>query len=274
MNVETTDTRCFNARSAEGESELWYKRLGHLNFISLGHLSSKKVAPEKSCDICITGKKPRLSFSSEMPPRATHALGVVHSDVCGTFKVPSLREKKYFVSFVDEFIRMTWVAFIKFKYEMVVEFKKFKVKAKNQSGQRLKILRTGGGGEFNSIEFKKFCEEHGIEHEVVAPYTSQHNGLAERRNRIMLDMIKNILKEKNLPHTLWGELISTSAYVLNRCPTKKLKEVVLIEKCAGRKQSVSHFKVFGYVCYKHIPDATRKKLDDRRRVMLLIGYHS
>ena len=85
---------------------------------------------------------------------------------------------------------------------MFAEFKKFKVKVQNQSGQRLKILKTDDGGEFNSIELKNFCEEHGIEHEVTASYTPQHNGLVERRNRTLLDMTHSMLKEKNLPYTL------------------------------------------------------------------------
>lgn len=75
---------------------------------------------------------------------------MVHSDVFGSIEVPSLGGNKYFVSFMEEFTRMTWVRLIKFKHEMFVEFQKFKVNAENQSGQRLKILRTDGGGEFNS----------------------------------------------------------------------------------------------------------------------------
>lgn len=96
VNVPITDTQCFSARNVEGESELWHKRSGHLHYKSLGNVSSKTlvhgipkiVAPEKSCDVCMKGKQPRWSFSSEMPPRATHVLGMVHYDVCGPFKVP------------------------------------------------------------------------------------------------------------------------------------------------------------------------------------------
>lgn len=87
-------------------------------------------------------------------------------------------------------------------------------------------------------------------------------------------MPMSMMKEKNLPKQLWGEAIATSAYVLNRCPKTKLKEVVPIEKWIGRKQSFIHFKVFGYVCYKHISNATRKKLDNRSKVILVICYHS
>ncbi|MCI60674.1 G-type lectin S-receptor-like serine/threonine protein kinase RLK1-like, partial [Trifolium medium] len=62
-------------------------------------------------------------------------------------------------------------------------------------------------------------------HEVTASYTPQHNGLAERRNRTLLDMAGCMLKGKGMPKNYWGKAVSTAAYVLNRCPTKKLKEV-------------------------------------------------
>ena len=66
---------------------------------------------------------------------------------------------------------MVWITLIKFKHEVFTEFQKFKLKAEKQSGHKLKVLRTNNGGEYNSTEFKKFCEENGIEHEVTAPCT-------------------------------------------------------------------------------------------------------
>lgn len=80
-----------------------------------------------------------------MAQRVKHALGVVHSNVCGPFEAPSLGENKYFLSFVDEFTRMT--SLIKFKHEVFGKFKKSKVKVENQSGQSLKILITNDEGE-------------------------------------------------------------------------------------------------------------------------------
>ncbi|XP_050877815.1 uncharacterized protein LOC127081616 [Lathyrus oleraceus] len=87
-----------------------------------------------------------------------------------------------------------------------------------------------------------FCEENGIELEVTAPYTPQHNVLTERRNETLLDMTRSMLKEKKLLHTLWGEVVTTAAYGLNRCPTKKLKEIVPLEKRTGDKQRDSEFE--------------------------------
>ena len=104
--------------------------------------------------------------------------------------------------------------------------------------------------------------------------TPQHNGLAERRNRTLLDMARSMLKQKNMPHEFWGEAVTTSAYILNRCPTKSLKLKVPMEVWSGKKPSVSHLRVFGSLCYNHIPDVKRTKLQDKSEVMVLIGYHS
>ena len=108
-----------------------------MNFRSLWHLSSKKlvhgipkiVKLEKSYEICMKGKQPRFPFASEVAPRVKDALGVVYYDVCGPLEVPSLGGNKYFVSFADEFTRMTWVSLIKFKHKVFAEFKKFRIKA-------------------------------------------------------------------------------------------------------------------------------------------------
>lgn len=72
---------------------------------------------------------------------------------------------------------------------------------------------------------KTFCESKGIVHEVTTPYTPQHNGLAERRNRTLLNMVRTMLKLKGLPKEHWGEAVTTVAYILNKSPTKKLEEI-------------------------------------------------
>lgn len=123
-----------------------------------------------------------------------------------------------------------------------------------------------------SKEFDKFCEEHGVIWEVTQPYTPQHKGLAERRNRTSLDMTRSIIKQKKLPHEFWGEAVNTPAYILNRCPTKKSNLKVPLEVWSGKKPSVSHFRVFGSLCYRHTPDAKGTELQ-KSEAMILIGYH-
>jgi hypothetical protein len=125
-----------------------------------------------------------------------------------------------------------------------------------QAERKIKILRSDGGGEYTSIAFKNFCTSEGIVHEITAPYTPQHNGLC---------------KEKQLPNEFWGEAVTTTCYVLNRCPTKRLDKVPEAI-WNGSTPSVKHLRVFGSLCYRHIPDQRRKKLDDKSEALILVGY--
>ena len=82
---------------------------------------------------------------------------------------------------------------------------------------------TDQGGEFNSSIFSDFCTEEGIRRQLTTSYTPQHIGMVEIRNRTILDMVRSLLKVKNLPHCFWGEAVNTAVYLLNRAPTKILE---------------------------------------------------
>ena len=105
----------------------------------------------------------------------------------------------------------------------------------------VKTLRTDGGGEYTSNEFGAYCEKEGITHEITPPYTPQLNGVVERRNRIILNMARSMLRSMRMPKYLWGEAVSTAAYILNKCPTRRLNDITSEEAWSGRKPSVSHF---------------------------------
>ncbi|GAU36721.1 hypothetical protein TSUD_318190 [Trifolium subterraneum] len=231
------------------------------------------IAPVDTCTTCLLGKHPRSSFKSNLPMRYSEVLNVVHSDICGPIDVLSTGGNKYFITFVDEYSRMIWLYHIKAKSEACEVFKRFKTLVEKQSDKSIKVLRTDGGGEYTSKEFENYCKDQGIIHEVTTPYTPQHNGLAERRNRSILDMARSMVKQKGLPHRFWGEAVSTAVYILNRSPTKKLIDKVPEEVWSKCKPSVTHFKVFGSLSYKHVPDARRKKLDDKSEPMVFVGYH-
>ena len=118
--------------------------------------------------------------------------------MCGSFDTPSLGGNRYFLTFVDEFTKKIWIYLLKEKCAVFSLFVKFVKSVERQSELKLKILRTNGRGEYNSKEFKELCEAKGIKHEVTAPYTPQHNGLVERRNKTLLDMARCMLKGKGL----------------------------------------------------------------------------
>src|SRR3954471_15881318 len=230
--------------------------------------------PAELCEECVKGKQHKGSFSKDAGHRTNAHLEVVYSDVCGPMQVDTFGGNRYFVTFIDDFSRKLWTYVIKRKDEVFDVFKRFKSMAERQCGHKLKILKTDGGGEYTSVAFGKYCDDEGIVREVVPPYTPQQNGIAERKNRSIMNMVRSMLSGKSLPKELWGEAVSTATYLLNRCPTKKLEKLTPEEAWCGFKPNLSHLRVFGSVAYKHVPGQLRKKLDDKGEEMIFVRYHS
>lgn len=262
------------------ENWLWHLRFGHLNFGGLNLLSRKGMVkglpliekPDILCEGCILGKQHRESFPSGKSIRAKAPLEIVHSDVCGPMQTPSLAGNQYFLTFIDDFTRKTWIYFLKNKSEVFEKFQNFKALMENQSGLHIKVLRTDRGGEYISKEFLRFCRENGIHKQFTARYTPQQNGVVERKNRTIMDMARSMLKAKHLPNDYWAEAVNCAAYILNRCPTKAVMNKVPEEAWSGRKQGITHMRVFGCVAYAHIPDQLRRKLDSKGEKCIFIGY--
>ncbi|KAM1263424.1 hypothetical protein ACFX2G_029042 [Malus domestica] len=122
---------------------------------------------------------------------------------------------RYFITFIDDLSRKTWVYFLKEKSAALRIFKEFKALTEAESNHKLVAVRSDRGGEYTSNAFQAYCKEQGIRHQLTAAYTPQQNGIAERKNRTILDMTRSMLKEKNLPKELWAEAVACSIYLLN-----------------------------------------------------------
>ena len=125
-------------------------------------------------------------------------------------KIVSLDGSKYFLLITDDYSRMSWVYFLKAKSEAFESFKIFKAMVEKQSGLYVRALRTDRGGEFLSNEFITFCEEQGIRRELIAPYTPKKNGVAERKNRIVVEMARSMIKARGVPNRFWYEAVATA----------------------------------------------------------------
>ncbi|CAI8588309.1 unnamed protein product [Vicia faba] len=125
---------------------------------------------------------------------------------------------------------------------------------KKATDKHIKALRLDRDGEYTSTAFMKYCEEQGIRRFLNAAYSPQQNGVAERKNRTILDMVRSMLKRKNMSKEFWVEAVQCAIYVQNRCPHLKLGDLTPQEAWSGRKPTMSHFKVFGSVAYAHVPD--------------------
>lgn len=151
-------------------------------------------------------------------------------------------------------------------------FKKFKALVENESGYKIKAMRTDRGGEFTSNQFNNFCESHGIRRTLTVPRSPQQNGIVERKNRTIMNMVRSMLKSKLMPKEVWAEAVACAVYLSNRSPTKSLLKVTPQEVWSGRKPSVFHLRVFGSIAYTHVADETRSKMDDKSNKLVFIGY--
>jgi transposase InsO family protein len=161
---------------------------------------------------------PRLAFPSS-EHRSKGILDLVHSDVCGPMSVASITGSMYYVSFIDDFSRKTWIYFLKTKDEVFSRFQEFKALVENQTRKKIKVLRSDNGGEYTSKEFEGFCKEAGIKRELIVSYNPQHNGVAERKNRSIIGAAKAMIHDQDLPMFLWEEACNTTVYIQNRCRT-------------------------------------------------------
>ncbi|KAG8491216.1 hypothetical protein CXB51_014346 [Gossypium anomalum] len=271
------------AYSSQTESAgLWHKRLGHVNFKSLDLLhrlglakDMTKVEPlEGICDVCQLGKQARKPFPVDQAWRAREKLELVHSDICGPMKTPSLNGSKYFVLFIDDLTRFCWIFFLKQKSDVFEAFVKLKALAENQVGCRIKALRTDNGAEYLSERFKRLCEQAGIQHQLTTVYTPQQNGVCERKNRTVMDIARCLLFQSKLPNSFWAEAVNSSVYLLNKLPTHAVKDKTPFEAWHGLKPTVSHLKIFGCVFYVLVPAERRTKLKKRSVPCIFVGYSS
>ncbi|GJW20938.1 retrovirus-related pol polyprotein from transposon TNT 1-94 [Tanacetum coccineum] len=157
-------------------TKLWHMRLGHMSEKGMvilskrGLLDNHKVANLEFCEHCVMGKQKRVSFSKAIH-QTKGTLDYLHADCWGPSRVPSLGGARYFLSIIDDFSRMTWVFMMKHKSEAFEKFKHWKILIENQTGRKIKRLRTDNGLEFCSREFEAFCRDEGIVRHYTVSFT-------------------------------------------------------------------------------------------------------
>lgn len=112
----------------------------------------------------------------------------------------------------------------------------------------------------------------GIKHELTIPYTPQQNGVAERKHRTIVEMARCMLHAKNMSYKFWAEVMFCATYLINRTPTKALKDITPEEAWSGRKPNLKHLRIFGSIAYVHTPKEKRKKLDAKSSYHVFVGY--
>ena len=255
----------------------WHSRLGHPSTAVLDVLCrSNKLSimtPSNKldfCSACPLGKATQLPFSishrQSMVP-----LALIHSDVWVS-PVKSIGGCKYYVLFVDDFSRYSWLYPLQQKSDVFTTFVKFKTIAENLFSTSIKQLQTDNGGEFTSNQFKTFLMTHGIHHRLTCPHTSQQNGIAEQKHRHIQEMRLTLLAQSALPPRYWVDSFLTSVFLINRLPTPVLKNQTPYFLLHNTEPKYMDLLIFGCACYPLLKPYNDHKLDFHSKQCLFLGY--
>ncbi|KAJ3661597.1 hypothetical protein Zmor_005987 [Zophobas morio] len=274
-----------DARSACGEDKiplgLLHKRSGHANARDLveairnnrvSGVQLKDCAEAVKCDICIQGKLSRSPFPKCSNRRTEQLLDLVHTDVCGPMRTPSLGGAKYFVEFIDDKSRWCETRFLKSKDEVFQATTEYLGLVENQTGKTVKCLQSDNGGEYTSRDFDRYLKARGITRRLTAPYNPEQNGIAERKNRTLLDTARCLLIDAGLPDSFWAEAVNTANYLRNRLPTRCLGGGTPYEAWTGKKPDISNFRAFGSRVYYLDRRPGKGKFDPRGEEGVFLGY--
>ncbi|GJT97531.1 putative ribonuclease H-like domain-containing protein [Tanacetum coccineum] len=272
---------CLIAKAIIDESNKWHRRLGHVNFKNLNKLvkgnpvrglPSKILQNDHTCVACQKGKQHKASCKAKSVSSISHSLQLLHMDLFGPTSVRSLNHKTYCLVITDDFSRFSWVFFLRTKDETSGILKDFIRQIENQLNQKVKTIRCDNGTEFKNKDVIEFCGSKGIKREYSNARTPQQNGVAERKNRTLIEAARTMLADSFLPNTFWAEAVSTACYVFNRVLVTKPHNKTPYELITSKIPIISYIRPFG--CHVTILNTIDHlgKFDGKSDEGFLVGY--
>ncbi|GJS33145.1 putative ribonuclease H-like domain-containing protein [Tanacetum coccineum] len=272
---------CLVAKATLDESMLWHRRLGHINFKNINKLikdnlvrglPTKHFENDQTCVACLKRKQHRASCKSKVLNPITKPLFMLYMDMFGPKFMSSLMHKKYCLVVIHEYIRFTWVFFLTTKDETSEILKNFIKEIENLVDKKVKIIKSDNGTEFKNKVIDDFYREKGIKREYSIARTLQQNGVAERRNRTLIEAARTMLADFKLPTTFWAQAVSTACYVQNRVLVVKPHNKTPYELFRGFKPALCFMRPFG--CHVTILNTLDNlgKFDGKSDEGFFVGY--
>ena len=255
------------------DSLLWHCCLGHPSFVKLKETLPWLHLSEFHCESCELGKHHRSSYPSRTGPPTHRPFDLVHCDVWGSAPHTSPTGGKYYMVFVDDYTRASWTYILKSRKEVLSRVQHFLLEIITQYETMVKILRTDNALEFTQKAIEELCLAHGIVHQTTCPYTSQQNGVAERKHRHLLDMVRTLLLDMRVPQYLWCEAVLIATYLVNRLPSAALGGAIPLQRLTPAADLFSlPPRVFS--CTAFVQDHTPglSKLAPRAQKGVFVGY--
>ncbi|KAK1649920.1 hypothetical protein QYE76_067725 [Lolium multiflorum] len=261
---------------------LWHRRLAHVNMRTLqslhkgnhivGLMENVSFAKDRVCRACVEGKMHDSPHPSKTIISSKRILELLHVDLFGPVTHASLGAKKHCLVIVDDYSRYTWVYFLKTKDETQQIFIDFATEVQRQHNLLIMAIRSDNGSEFKNYTLNDFLSDEGIRHQYSAAYTPQQNGVAERKNRTLMDMARSMMAEYKSRYNFWAEAISTACHSSNRLYLRKGLNKTPYEILTGNKPNISYFKVFGCKCFYKIKGVRLSKFAPKALEGIFVGY--
>jgi hypothetical protein len=269
--------------NAVTSAKLWHERMGHLGSQNLKRLPQAVIGmPQLNMDIdgictgCMEGRQEREPFKARNKDSARKMKPgeMLHSDIWGPAREPALGTgARYFITLMDEHSGYVFVDVIERKGDAGECITSAINYIENQTGNKVKVLRSDNGREYLTGRLRSYFDDKGISHQKTIPGKSQQNGRAERLNRTLVDSANSMLQDAGLPQELWAEALVTAVKVYNRTLPKDSDERTRYELFWGVKPDISRFRRFGCEAHTLIDFPERKgKFGKRSRKCIMIGY--
>jgi hypothetical protein len=220
------------------------------------------------CDACQKGKMHQLPYTisssvSKVP------LELVLSDVWGP--VPeSIGRFKYYVSFIDDFSKFTWIYLIKHKFEVFQCFHDFHNLVERLFDRKILAMQTDWGGEYHKLN--TFFQRIGISHHISCPHAHQQNGSAKCKHCHIVEVGLSLLAQGSMPLKFCDEAFRSAVYLINRTPSRVLQYETPLEKIFNTKPNYLSLRVFRCDCWPNLRPVNTRKLQFRSKQCTFLGY--
>ena len=272
---------CLASTGKAKEAILLHRRFGHISPARVTHMSNsglfrglkKGVGTfPGSCEDCFMGKSRKKPFGKSRK-RASQVNEAVHADLVGPLE-PTPGGARYALVMVDDCSRMRWAYPIKRKNDAEREIVAKYERDKTLHRRGWATFRCDNGGEFVNHRLENFFRKVGVAYTPTIPYCPQQNGMAERSNGLIQDMMRTLLLDSRLPSNFWGEAIVAACYILNRMGTRSLGGKAPYHLWYKESPNLATLRAYGSITYAHIPKEIRSsKLGPRAERGIFIGYN-
>ncbi|GJU65101.1 putative ribonuclease H-like domain-containing protein [Tanacetum coccineum] len=276
------EIKCLLAKASLDESTKWHRRMAHVNFKNMNKLAkhglvnglpSKLFTNENNCVACNKGKQHKASYKAiTAVSTISEPLQLLYMDLFGPTSIRSIDHKSYSLVVTDDFSRFSWVFFLGTKDETFYILRDFITFVENQLTKKVKAIRCDNGTEFKNSNLIELCGSKGIKRDYSVARTPQQNGVAERKNRTLIEAARTMLADSKLPTMFWTEAVSTACYVLNRVLVTRPHNKTPYELLSGKVPNISHLKPFG--CHVTILNTSDHlgKFEGKADEGFLVGY--